>query len=296
MLKKTLPIFASVVLLVGLTACTSSSDDKKDTTNTNNAINNQQEFVAPVDKVEKLPYFKQDVKGLGFGVWGEGNKPDPKKADTNVTPSPKASDEPEVGDNVDLDPNAPLPTPVDPALTEHPDTILFYNIDLNDTSTKCKITGTISYLDTYLSARGDSFNSFEQLYDIPPSSENPVTDASTEEINGVTYATGSYTTPEEWGQNPYHKTAVRVFSNPVERIKGSDSVAGELGNWNSDATTGLPVVSIDFSCPTEADLTDARWDDGTQWFQLVLNKDNPYDAVSEDLSTPLPGTETTEDK
>jgi hypothetical protein len=290
MLKKFLPLVISGVVLVTLSACT-TPDNKDDIKQDNN--NGSVSFSAPVKEVTTLPYFNQEIEGLKLGVWGEGNQPDPyKEAPTETsTPSPSPTTGPQVGDEVELDPT-PV-EPVDPVLTEHPDTIIYFNINLNDTSTGCKMTGSISYLDTYLSSRGDNFNSFEQLYKLPPSSENPIIDATTTKINDVTYAVGKYTTPANWEDNAFHKTAVRVFSNPVERIEGNASVAGELGNWNSDTATGLPIVTIDFSCPNEADLTDARWEDGIQWYKLVFNKQNPYTPV--DVKD-LPSTDTTDNK
>lgn len=287
MFKKALPIFLSVSLLVGLTACT--SEDKKLDTNGNRTDS----FSAPVKDIKTLPYFDQELKGLGLGVWGEGNLPDPRKL-PETNPNPTATPEgTQVGESEQLDPNAPLPPVVDPVLTDHPDTILFFNINLNDTSTGCKMTGQISYLDTYLASRGDSFNSSEQLYNLPPASENPVSDMKEENIHDVTYATGKYTTPAEWGTNEYHKTAVRVFGNPVPRENVSTDAVPETGNWNSDTANGLPIVTIDFSCPTEADLTDARWEDGVKWFSLVFNETNPY-STTQSPPTDLPAVEETD--
>lgn len=266
-MKKTALIALALIPVFAVAGCSSQ-------TNNDTKVNDQ--FSTKKIKVE--PQWKIDE--LTTGVWGKDNPtapPIPTSAPSNEPTGPKT-----------LDPNAPIDESNrsgNPTINN--DTFLYNYVLLNDTSTKCRMTGRIAYIESYKANRGDEFNSKDYLYSLVPSTENPVSGQKVEKINGYDYAVGNYTTPQTSETNKYHKTAVRVFSTPIKIVEGNGFGSNEVGNYNSDLSKGLPVVSIDYSCPSKTDLTDKQWKDGLQYYKLVFGKKYPY---AQDTSTSNPVT------
>lgn len=138
-----------------------------------------------------------------------------------------------------------------------------------DKANGCTIEGTIFYTDSYKENRGDTFNSKEYLYSLVVPSEKALQKEATTTINGTDYVSGQYTTPAEWGDNRYHKTAVRVFSTPIS-IANYIEQEGRPDSYKSDPSKGLPVVKIDYACANKKDLTNKKWDQGISFFHLLF--------------------------
>ena len=232
-----------------------------------------------------------DLTKLVQGSWGSGNK-------TAVPlPTERPSDLPEAPtDGGTYQPDASTPEITDPVGATPPEDSFLYNyVSFYDTSTACRITGQIIYTESYKAERGDDFNSKDYLYSLVPPTENTVVKESKESINGVEYVVGNYTQPKEWNSNSFHKTAVRVFSSPVTVDASTGFASGELGNYNSDLTKGLPTVSIDFACADEKNLTDAQWKAGIANFKLLFDVKKETSDVPSTDSVPEPTEKSIED-
>ena len=270
-MKRSALIPLLTIPLLVLAGC--SSDNVKQENNTDS-------FKAK--EITMAPQWNLD--NLVSGSWGEGNPtlaPVPTEAPENDNPEATSNE------GVPLDPNYTQSTENNSGDPTSADTFLYNYVNFIDSSTKCTITGQISYTDSYRASRGDLFNSKDYLYNLVPPSQDAVADESVEKIDNYDFVVGKYTQPEEYGANPYHKTAVRVFSSTIPISDASGFADSELGNYNSDSSKGLAVVSIDYSCPSEADITDAQWKDGIKNFKLIFEKENPQEEANR-LATTAP--------
>jgi hypothetical protein len=277
----------AVIPLLLLSACTADSKTEGKTIN----FDSQKLTMAP----------QWDLSDVVAGSWGKDNTPIPE-----ITQNPEEEQKDEfVPENPDYESDGENNEIIeDPFEAVAPDDVFLYNyLSFYDTSTKCRITGQISYMEAYKENRNDEFNSKEYLYALVPATENPVSKEKSEIINKVEYVVGDYTQPAEWGNGAFHRTAVRVFSTPVTIEDASGFAENELGNYNSDLTKGLSTVAIDYSCPDAVSLTDAQWKDGIKNFSLLFDakkekvKEPTEDAPVEEMPTenmPDSGVETSE--
>lgn len=181
-------------------------------------------------------------------------------SETNLTPWGEVSDEKPIQmGGVEIIPSA------SGASLASPNNLVF-----TDTTTGCTITGLINYTDSYKATRGDTFNSKDYLYNLAPETEDFVSNETIETIHEIDYVVGEYAQPKSWGENRFHKTAVRVFGTvlPIENI--NESALPKNGPHKSDPTKGLVVATIDYACSTEKALTEAQWNEGIKHFQLLL--------------------------
>ena len=149
------------------------------------------------------------------------------------------------------------------------DTLLVDYIFLENSETKCSVEGRISATDGYLLNRGDKFNSETEFYsDLFSSLPAPTEAGKTVTINNMEFFQADYQSPAELGGNTFHKKAVRVIGSPVAVPEGT---LPSSDNFQSDPLQGLPVVTIDYSCPS-ADLFDEAAFEKVQKdaFKLVL--------------------------
>lgn len=266
-MKKTALIALALIPAFAVAGC--SSQDNTD-------ANVNEQFATKKIKVE--PQWK--ISELTTGAWGKGN-PTSAPIPTSNTQSKKPTG------SKTLDPNTPIDTSnKSGSPTINDDTFLYNYVVFNDNSTKCRMVGRIAYIESYKANRGDEFNSKDYLYSLVPSTENPISGQKVEKINGYDYALGTYTLPKADNVNKYHKTAVRVLSTPIKIVEGNGFGSNEVGNYNSDLSKGLPVITIDYSCPSKTDLTEKQWQDGIKHYKLVFGEPYPY---ASNASNPVTG-------
>lgn len=255
----------AVIPLLLLSACTADNKEESKVIN----FDSQKLSVAP----------QWDLDDAVAGSWGKDNTPLPEP--TMVPEEDRLDEEVPVDPNYQADGETNVEI-TDPYEAIAPDDVFLYNyLSFYDTSTECRITGQLGYLEAYKENRSDEFNSKDYLYSLVPSSENPVANEKNEVINNIEYVVGEYTQPVEWGNGTFHKTAVRVFSSPINIDDASGFAESEVGNYNSDLTKGLSAVTIDYSCPSAESLTDAQWKDGIKRFNLLFNVKKPVTQETE---------------
>lgn len=254
----------AIIPLLLLSACT--ADNKADSKAGQETINfdSQQLKVAPQWELDKLVP----------GSWGEGNAPS-QTVPTDIPESKKNKEDiPANPDYIADGENNEIIT--EPYKAIAPDDVFLYNyVSFYDSSTKCRITGQLSYLEAFKENRGDEFNSKDYLYSLVPSSEDSVSNEKVEVIGNVEYVVGDYTQPKEWSENSFHRTAVRAFSNPITIKDASGFAESEVGNYNSDLTKGLSVAVIDYSCSEASSLTDEQWKDGVKHYSMLFDAKPP---------------------
>lgn len=136
------------------------------------------------------------------------------------------------------------------------DTYLESYIYFENPETKCNISGRIGATETYKQARGDLYNSKDALYSMVSSDQKPVSNESTTTINDWGYVTGDFIADNGDGANPAHRAAVRVFSSPVAVVPGTFPADF---NYQSDPNQGLPLITIDYTCPSPELINDEEW-------------------------------------
>lgn len=243
-MKKVITVVSALALTLGLSSCATSPSD----------VNFDKKII------NTTPHW--DINNMKLGSWEDVN------ATSNPQPTQTAA---LIKDKVVTEPTQPsngLATQQQSSLKE---TSSYTFARLINSKSKCMIEGRIMYQESYKQNRGDLFNSKNYLYSLVPSSENPVTHETTEQIDGNSYIVGEYTLPKALGENVYHKTAVRTFSTPVKILGGSGFSKDELGNYNSDLTLGLPTVIIDMSCPQPDELNSGLWTEGVNKFKLLFD-------------------------
>jgi hypothetical protein len=168
------------------------------------------------------------------------------------------------------------------------------NLALTSAKGACTMVGTMFYVDSYLETRGDEFLSYATLYDQVSGNSPVIKDAKTETINGINYATGTYTneTITSEGETVYTHTrsAVRVFDKSI-KIPGSESMKNVTGIHKSDATKGLPVAQISLQCEDKELITDELWNSGVERFKIDFNdgQTSPLGTSDDEGVTDIPG-------
>lgn len=160
---------------------------------------------------------------------------------------------------------------------------------------KCSYTRQVFHMPSYQSGRTDDFLSRQYVYQVAESNESPAQDTSVITVPAdkgqLELFTATYTgkagsdLKTENGKAPesvYRSTAVRVIDKTV-KIEGVPMSEGLFG---TDASSGLPVISLSYEC-----IDESSWDEGT-WKSLVAS--TRVSLFSEDVparikpSTPAP--------
>lgn len=153
-------------------------------------------------------------------------------------------------------------------LKKHP--LVIYNADKS-----CSFTQVIGYLPSYDANRGDDYLSKEALYQQAASGDKLVDKVTTYNVNSnkglVQFAYASYDLPisgtamagspaaaEELRKSKnrtYRVTAVRAFDKALSTGMplADNAPAGPFG---TDASKGLPTVSLIYSCTTQASFNE----------------------------------------
>lgn len=134
-----------------------------------------------------------------------------------------------------------------------------------DTKTSCKITGQISYLESYKATWGEEYNSKGYLFNLIDPSEKTLSNQKKVDVNGTSFIYGTYTQPLSYGERPYHVSAARAFNTVLTM---PDATNSGVGPYQSKTNEGIPFVFIDMSCVDEKEATQENWDRLTDIFHL----------------------------
>lgn len=138
---------------------------------------------------------------------------------------------------------------------EEVDILLPYYIKLYNENKNCIIEGRVFFEDIKKDDTNDLNNSTSYLKTLATTEKVTVKNTT---INNVQYVYGDYSTPHYEGDFDNHRTAVRVFSNPI--------VNPDTGK------KALPFVVIDMSCKNKQDISDKTWNSAIDNFDLVLKE------------------------
>lgn len=151
---------------------------------------------------------------------------------------------------------------------EGSDSLFPYYIKLYNEKQDCAVEGRIFFEDKNKDDTNDLNNSIAYLKTLATTEKLTVKNTS---INKVQYVYGDYTTPHYEGDFDNHRTAVRVFSNPITNP--------------DNGKKALPFIVIDMSCKNPKDINDANWNSAVDDFSLLL-KEGTKQVTNEDAPTP----------
>lgn len=151
---------------------------------------------------------------------------------------------------------------------EGSDNLLPYYIKLYNEKQDCLVEGRIFFENKNKDDINDLNNSVAYLKTLATTEK--ITTKNTM-INNIQYVYGDYSTPHYEGDFDNHRTAVRVFSNPILNPEDGKKV--------------LPFIVIDMSCQNKNDINDSNWLTAVDDFSLIL-KEGTKQVLNEEAPNP----------
>lgn len=155
----------------------------------------------------------------------------------------------------------------------------------------CTFSGQVSHVPSFNAGRGDNYLTHNYLYELTESNDQLATEFDTVKIKtdqGKVEALSTKYSHESSTYNPdtekeekstrYRAVAVRVLDTLTD-IESFDTE--EKGLYGSDASKGLPIITLSYDCNSEDDYDEKEWKKLVGSVHVALNsRDTPeYDKV-----------------